>query len=53
MKVWFRDFSSPSPQLSLFTPDSTIRKRNVPLAEALDHIRERHGEAAIRYGRVI
>jgi DNA polymerase-4 len=53
MKIRFRDLSSPSPQLSLFTPDSAIRKRNVPLAEAIDQIRERHGEAAIRHGRVV
>jgi DNA polymerase-4 len=53
IRVWFRDFSSPSPQLSLFTPDSATRKRNALLAEALDHIRKRHGEAVIRYGRAL
>lgn len=53
IKVWFRDLSSPSPQLSLFRSDSSIRKRDPGLAGAIDHIRERYGDGAVSYGRAI
>jgi DNA polymerase-4 len=53
MRVWFREFLSPSTQLALFTPDFSSVKRNVRISDALDHIRKRHGETAIRYGRTI
>jgi DNA polymerase-4 len=52
MRVWFRDFSSTTSQLSLFPtmPPDTSKKTMV--TQALDRIRERHGGEAIRYGRV-
>jgi DNA polymerase-4 len=51
MKIWFRGFSAPSAQLSLFafTPQGEEKKAQV--ISALDRIREKHGEALIRYGR--
>jgi DNA polymerase-4 len=51
MGVWFRDFLTPSPQLSLFPGTSPGAERNIRVTRALDHIRERHGGEAIRYGR--
>jgi len=51
MRVWFRDFSPFTSQLSLFPSphlDTEKRERVIP---ALDCIRERHGEEAIRYAR--
>jgi DNA polymerase-4 len=52
IRVWFWDFSSPSGQLSLF-PDPLPEqdKKASQVIQALDRIRARHGEAAIRYGR--
>jgi DNA polymerase-4 len=49
MKVWFKDFSAPSAQLSLFSPASAGKK--VGVTHALDRIREKHGGEAIQYGR--
>jgi DNA polymerase-4 len=51
MRVWFWDFSRPSPQLSLFhVPLPGVRK-TPKLTQALDRIKERHGDEAIKYGR--
>jgi DNA polymerase-4 len=49
MKVWFKDFSAPSAQLSLFSP--AIAEKKVGVIHALDRIREKHGGEAIQYGR--
>jgi DNA polymerase IV len=53
MRVWFKDLSSPSPQLSLFSivPDDGRKKGMV--TQALDRIRGRYGDGAIRYGRAV
>lgn len=51
MRVWFRDFSPPSPQLSLFSSGSANTGKKMGVTLALDRIREKHGEAAIKYGR--
>jgi DNA polymerase-4 len=53
MKIWFRDFSAPSAQLSLFnsTPLAETKKAMVTLA--LDNIREKHGNKLINYGKTI
>jgi DNA polymerase-4 len=49
MRVWFKDFSAPSAQLSLFS--STVSGKKVGVIHALDRIREKHGGEAIQYGR--
>ena len=51
MRVWFRDFSPPSSQLSLFPAVPSDAKKKILVTQALDRIREKHGDAAIRYGR--
>jgi DNA polymerase-4 len=54
MKVWFRDLLPPSGQLSLFTPGPTAsRGKNIRLSQALDRVRERHGENAVKYGEAL
>lgn len=50
MRVWFGGLEPPDPQLPLFPPGSPPH-RKVMLTPALDRIREKHGEAAIEYGR--
>ena len=51
MRVWFRDLSPPSSQLSLFSKNSPAPEEKAPLTRALDRIRERYGDDAVRYGR--
>ena len=51
MKVWFQDFSPPFSQLSLFPARSPITEKKALVTQALDRIRERYGDEAIRYGR--
>jgi DNA polymerase-4 len=51
MKVWFRDFSHPSSQLSLFSAVAPDREKKVSVTQALDNIRGRFGGEAIQYGR--
>ena len=51
MKIWFRDFSAPSAQLSLFAFAPQDEKKKAQIIGALDRIREKHGEARIQYGR--
>ncbi len=51
MKVWFRDFSHPSSQLSLFSVAAPSREKKVSVTQALDNIRGRFGGEAIQYGR--
>ncbi len=51
MKVWFQDFSPPFSQLSLFPARSPIMEKKALVTQALNHIRERYGDEAIRYAR--
>ena len=51
MKIWFRDFSAPSAQLSLFAFAPHDEKKKAQVISALDRIREKHGETLIQYGR--
>jgi hypothetical protein len=51
MKIWFKDFSGPSAQLSLFAFAPQEEKKQAQVIGALDRIREKHGETLIRYGR--
>ncbi len=51
MKIWFKDFSAPSAQLSLFAFAPQGEKKKTQVISALDRIREKHGEAFIQYGR--
>ena len=51
MKIWFKDFSAPSAQLSLFAFAPHDEKKKAQVISALDRIREKHGEALIQYGR--
>jgi DNA polymerase-4 len=51
MKVWFRDFSAPSAQLSLFAFASHGENKKARVISALDRIREKHGDTVIGYGR--
>ncbi|MGD2125345.1 MAG: hypothetical protein PVG99_04650 [Desulfobacteraceae bacterium] len=53
IKVWFWDFAASSGQLSLFhAPSPDDKEKSSFIVQALDRIREKHGEEAIRYGRV-
>jgi DNA polymerase-4 len=51
MKIWFKDFSAPSAQLSLFAFAPQEENKKAQVIGALDRIREKHGEELIRYGR--
>jgi len=51
MRVWFWDFSSESGQLSLFHNPSLHEEKGSMVIQALDRVRQRYGEDAIRYGR--
>ena len=51
IKIWFRDFSYPSGQLSLFHDLSPDAEKKSHVVHALDRIRERYGEDVIKYGR--
>jgi len=51
MKVWFQDFSPPPSQLSLFPTSSPLTDKKVLTFQTLNHIRERYGDEAIKYGR--
>ncbi|MBN1849233.1 MAG: DNA polymerase IV [Deltaproteobacteria bacterium] len=53
MRVWFRDLIVPSPQLSLFSRTPAYDGKKAPVTNALDRIRERYGEKAIKYGRAV
>jgi hypothetical protein len=52
MKIWFKDFSAPSAQLSLFAFAPQGEDKRAQVISALDRIREKHGEALIQYGRM-
>ena len=51
MRIWFWDFLSPDPQLSLFQAPSPWKEKQSPVIHAMDRIRERYGEGAIQSGR--
>ncbi len=51
MRVWFWDFAPPAGQLSLFPPHAPAEEKRTLLIQALDRVRTRHGEEAIRFGR--
>jgi len=50
MRIWFEDFAAHL-QRSLFHDLSPDTKKKIPVIKALDRIRERYGEDAIKYGR--
>jgi DNA polymerase-4 len=50
MRVWFQDLSSADPQLSLFPEKSLNTEKMSNATQALDRVRGRHGDGAIRYG---
>jgi len=52
MKVWFKDFSPPFSQLSLFPARSSLTEKKALVTQALNRIRGRYGDEAIKYGRV-
>jgi DNA polymerase-4 len=52
IRVWFREFSRPDPQLALFDAPSPDEERRSTLTRTLDRIRERYGETAVVYGRL-
>jgi len=51
MRVWFRDLSFPSPQLRLFSFIPGDGGKGGRVTQALDRIRERYGDGAIKYGK--
>jgi DNA polymerase-4 len=51
MRVWFQNFSAPSSQLPLFPAAPCDAEKKTRVTHALDRIRERHGDEAIKYGR--
>jgi len=50
MRVRFWAFSYDSGQLSLFHAPAPVREKQTRVIQALDRIRERHGDDAIRHG---
>jgi DNA polymerase-4 len=52
MRVWFQDFSSADPQLSLFNETAPDTEKMTHVTQALDRIRDRYGNGVIRYGRM-
>ena len=51
MRVWFWNFSTPSSQLPLFPATPPDAEKKTLVTHALDRIRERYGDEAIKYGR--
>ena len=51
MRVWFQNFSASSSQLPLFPAALSDAEKKTLMTHALDRIRERHGDEAIKYGR--
>jgi DNA polymerase IV len=48
IRIWFRDLFLQDRQLSLFDPPAPGRDKRIRLIQALDRIREHHGQEAIR-----
>jgi DNA polymerase IV len=53
MRIWFKDLSLPSPQLSLFSFILRDEGKMVTVTQALDRIRGRYGDGAIGFGRAL
>ena len=53
IKIWFWDLFPPSRQLSLFSAPSRDEEKKKVVIKALDQIRNRYGEDAIKHGREI
>jgi len=51
MKIWFWDFFYEDNQLCLFEQPCPKAKKNKAIVQALDKIRKRYGEEAIRYAK--
>ena len=51
MRVWFRNFSPPASQLSLFPARSPITEKKALVTQALNRIKDRYGDESIKYGR--
>jgi len=51
LRIWFRDLAPPTPQLLLFPAPPPAVERKALVTLALDRIRDRYGDEAIRYGR--
>ena len=51
MKIWFWDFLYEDHQLHLFDQASHETEKNKAVVQALDKIRKRYGEEAIRYAK--
>ena len=53
MRIWFRDFAFPARQLSLFDGPSALKEKQAAAIQALDRIREKHGEPVIKTAKTI
>lgn len=53
LRVWFKELRPVSTQLSLFSQKSSLVKKNIEVIRALDNIRKRHGDEAIKFGKVV
>jgi len=53
MRVWFQDLSPADPQLCLFAETDLETEKVSRVTQALDRIRERHGDEVIKYGRTV
>lgn len=51
MRVWFQDLSSPDPQLLLFPSMGPVPEKKIGIIRALDRVRKKYGEDAVRYGK--
>lgn len=51
MRVWFSGFSPPDPQLPLFSSPVPDTEKRAEVIRALDLVREKYGEGAIRFAR--
>jgi DNA polymerase-4 len=53
LRVWFKELRPVSAQLSLFSTEYPLAKRNAEVIRALDRIRERHGQGVITFGKAV
>lgn len=51
LRVWFRELMPVPAQLSLFSQEQPLVKKNVEVIRALDNIRKRHGDKVIKFGK--
>jgi DNA polymerase-4 len=52
IRIWFQNFVSGAVQLGLFSSSSPAAETLRATAQAMDRIRDRYGDQAIRFGRV-